>query len=138
MKPLRLFLASAFAVCALALCFLSASCETESASGNTLFVTPAESTLLLKQSITLKASGADNYTWSLATPEIGRLSTTVGSTTTYTALDGVGVDQIVTVVATTSDSSSSASSNTIIGSDTNGTTTVTTSSANRTVVIHHQ
>lgn len=139
MKPLRLFLATACAVSAVALCLVATTaCETESAGGNSVSVSPSEATIGIDQSITLKAFGGETYVWSLATPEIGRLSTTSGSTTTYTAISGLGSNQVVTVVATTGTGSSSSGYGGTSYDSTNSTSSASSSSANMTVVIRHR
>ena len=136
MKRLSL-LSAVFAAAAIGASFLAASCETESAGGNSLSISPSEATIGIKQSITLKARGAETYSWSLSNKEIGRLSNTTGSTTTYTALSGVGEDQIVSVTASTT--SGGSSDTTYYSQDTtNETNTATVSSTGRTAVIRHR
>ena len=132
MKPLPILSAS-LAAAALVACVFTLACETESAGGGgAISISPPEATLGIGQSITLKARGAETYSWSLEnTNDIGRLSNDTGSTTTYTALSGVGEDQIVRVSASTSTSSSSTS-------DTNETQRATSQTASTTIIIRHR
>lgn len=132
-------LSAAFAIAAIGASFLAASCETESAGGGgSLSISPSDTTLAIGQSVTLKARGAETYTWSLeGSNNIGRLSNNTGSTTTYTALSGVGVDQIIRVTATTTTSSGDSTSS-YYGSGTNETSRVSTSSASTTAIIRHR
>ena len=134
MKRLSL-LSAALATAALAACVFTLACETESAGGNSLSISPSEATIGIDQSITLKARGGETYTWELANKEIGRLSNTSGATTTYTALSGVGEDQIISVTASTSTSGGSSSSS---SSATNETSTATFTSTGKTAIIHHR
>lgn len=123
-----------FAAAALGACFLAASCETESAGGNSLSISPSEATIGIKQSITLKARGGETYSWSLSNAAIGRLSNDTGSTTTYTATGGLGEDQIITVSSSTTTSSQQTSYTSV--SSTNETHTVTSTSGTRAVIRH--
>lgn len=82
------------------LCFVG--CETESASENNVDITPASATILIDESVTLTASGGYDYEWSLENDSWGTLSTTEGSTTTYTSAYDPDADtwqehQVVTV-----------------------------------------
>ena len=135
MKPLPI-LSAALSAAALVACVFTIACETESAGGGgAISISPSEATLGIGQSITLKARGAETYAWSLeSTNEIGRLSNNTGSTTTYTALSGVGEDQIVRVSASTTASSSSTS----YSSDTNETQRATSQTVSTTIIIHHR
>ena len=128
-------LSAAFSLSALAACIFAVACETESAGGNSLSISPSEATVGIKQSITLKARGGETYSWELGNKEIGRLSNTTGSTTTYTATGGLGEDQIISVTASTSTSSSTSSYSSF---GTNETSTATFSSTGMTAVIHHR
>ncbi len=96
MKATSLLPSLASAACLAALALFVAACETESAGGSSLSVSPSSATLGLDQSLTLKASGGETYAWSLADGSIGHLSGTSGGVVVYTATT-VGTNQIVTV-----------------------------------------
>ena len=65
---------------------LVASCENEKSAGDAfLDVSPSYATLRRGGSVTLTASGAENYVWELENAEIGSLSSHHGKTVVYTA-----------------------------------------------------
>ena len=124
----------AFAVC---------SCETESAGGGgALTVSPASATISVGQSITLKASGGDVYTWDIVNStsnNIGMLSANSGPSVVYTAIAGPGEEVIVRVTSSVgSSSSSSYSSYSSASVSTNSTTSSSPSSGtSRDIRIRH-
>lgn len=71
-------------------------CETESASGRVITISPSYARLEKGNSLTLTASGGWDYRWLLETPTAGYLNKTTGSQVTYTATKD-GVTQTVTV-----------------------------------------
>lgn len=66
-------------------------------------VSPASATLRQGESVNLTASGGGTYTWTLATPSYGVLSSTAGNqaryTSQYAAADGKSVTQVITVTS---------------------------------------
>ena len=131
---LGLIASLAFAVC---------SCETESAGGGgALTVSPASATVSVGQSITLKASGGDVYTWDIVdstSNHIGMLSGNSGPSVVYTAIAGPGEEVIVRVTSSVgSSSSSSYSSYSSASVTTNSTPTSSSSSGtSRDIRIRH-
>lgn len=112
----------AASACLAAVALLIAACETESAGGSSLSVSPSSATLGLDQSITLKASGGETYSWSLANTEIGHLSGNSGGVVIYTATS-VGTNQTVTV-STGGGSSSMSGTNTVVSTGTSASVSI--------------
>lgn len=98
---LRTLLLPAFAL-SLVAGFMTA-CESENtSSGDDLQISPSYKEIRAGTSVTLTASGADNYTWTLGEGVGGGLSNTKGSSTVYTSpstLTSSGT-QVITVVGT--------------------------------------
>ena len=105
-------------------------CETESASGRVITISPSYARLEKGNSLTLTASGGWDYRWLLETPTAGYLNKTTGSQVTYTATKD-GVTQTVTVRGMfSSDNSSYAESHaTIVQGDKDYAATATGGSA---------
>ena len=140
---LRLLSAS-IVLAAAGACLLTISCETESAGGGgSLSIHPKEVTLGVGESVTFKARGGETYAWSFEVnttnelKNIGRLSVTTGSTTTYTALSECEEDVIIRVTSslTTTQPDTSSSYTSI----TNGTSvSLSTSEASAIATIHQR
>ncbi len=133
-----------FAIAAVGACLLSISCETESAGGGgSLSIHPREVTLGVGQSVTFKARGGETYAWSSESnttnerKNIGRLSVTRGSTTTYTALSTCEEDVIIRVTSSLSTTTQSDTSSSYMSSS-NSTPTVTSYDASAIATIHQQ
>jgi len=60
-------------------------CETESASKNSVSISPSSATLENGQSVQFTATGGYEYSWSLETGTYGTLATRTGTTTVYTS-----------------------------------------------------
>ena len=76
-------------------------CETDSSDQVALTITPNHARIKVGESVTFKAGGFQDYTWSLSNPSIGVLSTKKGDTTVYTAVIAFsGEPQVLTVKAT--------------------------------------
>ena len=117
------------ALCLIAiLAIVVCSCETESAGGSSLSVSPADSTLSKGQSVTLTAHGGEVYNWSLSDTGLGHLSGTMGASVVYTA------DAAFTVSGTTTNKLQSITVS--ASASTSGTNT--TSGASVTATVHHQ
>ena len=104
------------------------SCETESAGGSSLSVSPSDSTLSKGQSITLTAHGGDVYNWSLSDTGLGHLSGTMGASVVYTAdfafsVSGTTTNKLQSITVSASASTSG---------------TNTTSGASVTAIVHHK
>ncbi len=78
---------------------LFSGCETESVTQTDIQVEPNYVGLPVGQSVTLTASGWNNYRWELGNEEIGLLSARTGRRVVYTAIRGRGNTQIVTATA---------------------------------------
>lgn len=136
MKKLLFFFSLSLII---SLAFVFTACETQSAGGSSISVSPADSTIGINQSVTLSAAGGEVYTWTLGDPNIGYLSCGNGGNggvVTYTATSGVGSNQYITVSSTTEKTTSSSGSY-YSGSSTNEPVT-TVSSASATAVVHHR
>ena len=88
---------------------LSSGCE--SADSYSISVSPNYAKLKGGQSVTLTASGWDNYTWSID-GSAAHLSATTGKSVVVTAESGTGSNAVVNVVATAVGSGSSSGSGT--------------------------
>lgn len=87
-----------------ALVFLTAACESESLTQTDIQVSPGYAEVSrARPSVVLSVTGWTNYRWSLASPEIGHLSASVGDSVVYTATrfgsDASNATQVVTVTA---------------------------------------
>lgn len=104
-----------FAAAALFSCCVSAflaGCE--SAESHSVEISPGYSQLKAGQSVSLTASGWDDFSWDLDTSGIGHLSKTTGRTVVFTAESGVS-NGTVTVTATAIGSGSNSSTNSAAG-----------------------
>lgn len=89
---------------------VTVGCETESATKNSVSISPATTTMTYGESVEFTASGGYEYAWSLETSSYGTLSTRSGNTTVYTSLYNPGtnssstsaVTQVLTVTSTIS------------------------------------
>ena len=126
------------------LVFAVCSCETESTGGGgALTVSPASATVAVGQSITLKASGGDVYSWDIvysSSNHIGILSANSGPSVVYSAISGPGEEVVVRVTSSVGSSSSSSSSSYSGASvNTNSTNSSSTSSGtSRDIRIKHE
>ncbi len=87
------------ALCALAAAVLAFSAGCESAEANDVTVSPGHATVSKGGSVTLSASGWDNFRWSLSNNDIGILSATVGRQVVYTSIAAGEATQRVTATA---------------------------------------
>jgi hypothetical protein len=69
----------------LAAVFVQTGCETESASDNSLRVSPGRAKITNGQRIQFTASGGFDYSWAISDSTLGFLSSKVGASTVYTA-----------------------------------------------------
>lgn len=74
-------------------------CETKSASQAEIIVTPASADLAKGNSITLTASGWDDYRWSLSDETIGTLTPRTGDTVKYTNISSNGSNRVQIITA---------------------------------------
>ena len=96
---MKRFLLSALALCAMAgsVSLFSAGCE--SAEANDIVISPTHAKVSVGQSVSLSASGWDNFRWSLSNGDIGVLSRTVGKSVVYTAISSTASVQRITATA---------------------------------------
>lgn len=92
--------AAAIAIAAIAF----SGCETESAGSASVSINPGYARITSGQSVTLSASGGNDYRWSLSNGSYGTLNATRGSSVVYTARKN-GVTQVVTLDSTLGSSS---------------------------------
>jgi len=113
---------------------LFSGCETESVTQTDIKVEPNYAGLPVGQSMTLTASGWNNYRWSLSESSIGHLSAYTGRSVVYTATAGRGSTQTITATADASVSTTESSTS----SSTNGvpSTTTTTPYSGAARIIH--
>ena len=90
---------AAACLAAVAVGFLTAGCETESASGNLVKISPTTTELAHRQSQQFTATGAETYTGSLSDGSLGVLSSTTGQTVTYTSLYEGGTGSVTVVLS---------------------------------------
>ena len=96
----HLLAAAATAIAAL----VFSGCETESAGSASISINPGYARIMAGQSVTLSASGGNDYRWSLSNGSYGTLSANRGSSVVYTARKN-GVTQVVTLNSTLGSSS---------------------------------
>ena len=140
---MKAFLPVSFAIAAVGACLLSISCETESAGGGgSLSIHPREVTLGVGESVTFKARGGETYAWTIESnttnelKNVGRLSVTTGSTTTYTALSTCDEDVIIRVTSSLTTTQQNTESSYTSG--TNSTPTATSYDASAIATIHQR
>lgn len=98
------------AVCAITAVFTAFFTGCESADSHSISVSPGHARLQPGQSVTLVASGWNDYSWTIDSAGVGHLSRSTGSSVVFTAESGVS-NATVTVTATAVGSGGSSSTN---------------------------
>lgn len=109
---------------------LFVGCETESANAP-IHISPSAATVRQGGSVTFTAEGGYDHRWTLSDNGIGRLSTSTGNTTAYTAISGTNVQQTLTLTSTIDGLYSTNSASGVPGS---GSSTYSQSAS---AIIHH-